>query len=486
MRTIVVGGGITGLTAAYALAQEGVDVTLYEAADSLGGALQTSSGGGYVAELGAATVSVTDDVLWLIEALGLERERALPSPHVSRRYVLRDGRMVRFPSSPGTLLTTPLLSATAKLRLLAEPMIRARRATDDESIGDLVRRRFGDDVLRYVVDPVVAGTSAGLPGALSSRYALRQLHQLERRYGSIVYGGIRERMRSTGGSDARRTGGLLSFQGGMYTLIERVGAALGDRVVTSAPVVELAPDGHGWQVGVMLNGRRRSVRADSVVYAGPAHVLGRIGLPSAARELLAPAARIAHPPLVTLALGFRRDDVAHPLDGFGVLVPAAETRCSLLGVLFTSSIFADRAPTDHVLLTCITGGARAPDRARGSLLPVMHGAMRDLRSLLGVRGQPTFIRYARWDRGIPQPAVGHEAIVRAAARVESLYPGLVFAGNWLDAVAVGGCIASGRAAAQRARAGTEHVVARSDTGYSWRDARVPSPREPLAAAARRV
>jgi len=161
-----------------------------------------------------------------------------------------------------------------------------------------------------------------------------------------------------------------------------------------------------------------------------------------------PPARLPHPPVATLALGFRREDVEHPLDGFGVLMPAVERR-TVLGALFSSSVFAGRAPDGHVLITCFLGGMRSPADGRADVAEVLPRVLADLRPLLGIRRDPVFTNHRRWDRAIPQYELGHGGVLTAAANIEAALPGLYFSGQWRHGVALGDCLAQGQQAAAR-------------------------------------
>jgi oxygen-dependent protoporphyrinogen oxidase len=190
---------------------------------------------------------------------------------------------------------------------------------------------------------------------------------------------------------------------------------------------------------------------DAVVLAVPAHSLAAMELPAALRRTSAPIERVEYPPVSTLTLGFRRSDVAHPLDGFGMLIPGVERR-SLLGVLFSSSLFASRAPEDHVAITCFVGGARHPDLAREDTDRLAGRVRGDLKALLGVRADPVFIKHVYWPRAIPQYTVGYGAIKAAAEATERAHPGLYLTGNYRNGVSVGDCVASGEQVAERVAA----------------------------------
>jgi oxygen-dependent protoporphyrinogen oxidase len=227
----------------------------------------------------------------------------------------------------------------------------------------------------------------------------------------------------------------------VQTLPDAFAHRLGHAVRLRTPVVGLKRENDHWTVTTQSDGSERDDRFDGVVFAAPLYGLSEMGF-----EGVVPP--VSSPSVSVLALGFRRTDVAHPLDGFGVLVPEHEP-FRLLGTLFSSSLFPNRAPEDHVLLTCFSGGTRHPTDA---LLPddaLVALALDDLRSLLGVRGEPVFVHRKHWDRAIPQYEVGYDRVLAALADFEASHPGLRFAGNVRGGISVGDALEAGLDAADR-------------------------------------
>lgn len=446
MQVAVIGAGITGLSAALELRARGAQVTVHESAARVGGVITTLRRDGFLVEAGPTSLTTTPALEHLIDRLDLEPQRLSPSPLAQRRYIVRDGVPVPLPSGPGSLVSTKALSASAKLSLLKEPFVTADRSSGDESVASLVRRRLGDEILTYMVNPFVAGIYAGNPERLSARYAMPILYQAERRHGSLLFGGMKE-ARARAGVVRRK--GITSFVDGLGTLPQAMATALGDRVQLRSRVTALAREGDGWRVTTERDGASDSRFVDAVLWAGPAHRLSELTMPAEARAALQPAMALRHPPLSTLALGFRREQVAHPLDGFGLLCPEIERR-TVLGVLFSSSVFTGRAPEGQVLLTCFIGGERSPELGAMPLEQLLPKVRDDLRTLLGITGEPTFVHHQQWPRAIPQYELGHGAVVHGAERVESAMPGLYLTGQWRAGVALGDCIAQGQATAARA------------------------------------
>lgn len=464
----VVGAGITGLVAAYELRRRGVNVTLYEASGHAGGAIRTSHTDGFLAEHGPNSFVTSAPVEALIEQLDLADDVVEANPKANRRYIVRNGTLQSFPMNPPAMLTTRLFSLKAKLRVLLEPLVRTRATDADESVASFVRRRLGHEVLDYAVDPFISGIFAGDTETLSMMHAFPRVFDLERKYGSLSAGlmATRGKMSPTPAevdadadadvnADLERVPAgrptrarLISFVDGMQTLTDALEASLVGTLRLGCPVRLLHRNEGRWVVDAGQDGASRARTVDAVVMATPAHVLAAMELPAALRKHAALVERVEYPPVSTLTLGFERADVAHALDGFGMLIPSKEKR-SILGALFSSSLFPDRAPDGHVAITCFVGGARMPERAREDTDLLVERVLIDLRQLLGVRGEPIFAKHVYWPRAIPQYTVGYQAVKDAADETERSNPGLYLAGNYRNGVSVGDCVASGQQIAQR-------------------------------------
>ncbi len=436
MSVAVVGGGVTGLAAAYRLHSRGHLVTVYEAAPRVGGVVRTERREGYLAEAGPNTLTEPEPlVAALLEELGLAGRRVEAAEAARTRYVVRGGRPVALPSSPRDLLTTRAFSLRAKLTILAEPFLRRGEPAGEESVAGFVRRRLGGEVLDYAADPFVAGIYAGDPAALSMRHALPRLYALEREYGSLVRGAF---------ARGRRSLRPFSFPDGLGEIPLALAARLGDRIRSDAPVQTIAHAAPGW----LVRGADDETRHDAIVLAVPAHAFATLRMEGPSGARLAELAAIPHAPVAVVTLGFRRGDVAHRLDGFGVLVPAVEQR-RLLGTLFSSTLFPGRAPPGHVTLTTFVGGARQPDLAALEAGAMVALVQEELAELLGARGEPTFRHVVRWSRAIPQYVLGYERWLDLMAEIERGNPGLFLAGSYRGGVALGDALRSSLEVAMR-------------------------------------
>lgn len=444
-RVAVIGGGIAGLVAARRLMELGCDPVLYEASDRVGGAIETVVRDGWLAEAGPNTVMEPDPaVRALLDRAGLAERILRPGPAVKRRYLVHDGAPVTVPLSPGELVSTPILSVAGRLRLLKEPFVAKGDGDPGETVDAFARRRFGDEVATRLFDPLVAGTSGADPARVLVRYTFPKLVEYERDAGSILKGAMRSR------SQARRRGEVLggslwSCQGGLGEVPTHLATALGGRIRLGHPVGRVATEGAGFLVS-LADGVIEP--ADAVCFASPARAFGAMDVAVPGGEALAATATIPHSSLASVSLGFRRRDVTHPLDGFGMLAPSCERR-RILGVLFPSSLFTGRAPDGHVLLTTFAGGMRNPEVSSLDDEELVAVVRAELHALLGVSGEPVFREVRRWRDTLPLAVAGHADRMAPVLALEASQPRLAFAGGWHGGLGVNDVMLSGLRAAER-------------------------------------
>jgi oxygen-dependent protoporphyrinogen oxidase len=444
----VVGGGIAGLTAAYRLKQRGIRVVLYEATDRLGGVILTERGDGYLADLGPNSLATpTPQVQSLLAHLGLESSMVPASPNARKRFVVKKNKLIALPTSPAEILTTRLLSQGSKLAVFGEPLVDEGDSPMEESIAGFVRRRFNQEVLDYIVNPFVAGVYAGDPEQLSVRHALPKLYGLERQHGSVLkafMGTSREKKRRKKAGE-EPPAPLVSFREGMEQLPDALARALHAEVRLKAPVTSIRVGPKGWTIGAAF---QASELYEGVVLTTPAHRIDELDLDLPSGDRLKTLGSISYPSVAVVALGFRREDLTHPLDGFGFLVPEVERR-HVLGVIFSSALFPNRAPEGHVLLTAFVGGVRNPDLANADVPTITARVLDDLHLLLGAKGEPTFKAFHLWSNAIPQYDLTYSRFKEIMDEAERRNPGLALAGSYREGVAVGEVIAGAEHAAAR-------------------------------------
>lgn len=444
----VLGAGLTGLTAAHRLSQRGHRVRLFEQSGRVGGAIRTENTGDWLIEAGPNTLLTGEPALTtLLEELGLSGACIPANPAAQKRYIVRRGRPVAAPLTLPAFLGSSLFSPTAKARALVELVSGRRVRTADVSLEELIRSHFGQQFVDYALNPFVSGVYAGNPQKLSARYAFPKLWELEKLHGSLLRG------QSAVAADRRTRRepkpGIISFASGLQTLPLALAGRLPAGVLTLNVRLEGLVPGKQWNVIWHDGTVAHTETFDAVIAALPAPALAALRLGPLAERPLAGLDAIEHPPVASVFLGFRRDQVAHPLDGFGLLMPAVEHR-SVLGVLFSSTLFPGRAPDGHVALTVMVGGTRQPEIA--SLPPdrLLTRIRADLTELLGVTGEPVFSRHTFWPRAIPQYNLGYEHYLNAMATCESAHPGLLIGGQARDGIALPACVAAGESLAARA------------------------------------
>ncbi|TQV64268.1 MAG: protoporphyrinogen oxidase [Halothiobacillaceae bacterium] len=450
VETLIVGAGISGLSAAFFLRQQGRDVAVIEASGRAGGNIGTFEHEGYLLEAGPNTLLDNHPAIReLIDGLGLREAAREANPQAKRRYVVRDGRAVQLPGSPPAFLTTRLFSCKGKLRLLLEPFI--GRADHEESVAGFVRRRLGQEFLDWAIDPFVSGVYAGDPERLSVRAATARVYALERDHGSLLIGAVKKAFK------ARKTevqtgpiGHMLSFERGLGQLVDALLASMFDRLHLNTPAQSIRHADGRWHVDTP-NG---VYSAKELVLALPADgVANLLETRSDSRDMFTEQGvkalrEIPYPPVASVALGFRREDVAHPLDGFGVLIPSRENRITL-GALFSSTLFDGRAPNGHVSLTVFIGGRKHEQVGAWTDERVLDRVLADLGPILGFRAPPSMAHVNRWPRAIPQYELGHLGRIARVDEALAGLPGLYTRANWRDGVSVSDCIRNGKALAER-------------------------------------
>ncbi len=447
---VVVGGGISGLSAAYALRRRGLNVLVVEAGHAVGGTMRSEvTPDGFVLDFGPNTVASKDPALWQeFAALGIEGERMAADRRGGRRFILLNGKPALIPTSPPQLLTSPLLTTAAKLRMLAEPLL-PRAAAADESVAAFFARRLGRAPAERLVDPFVSGVYGGDPHATSMRAAFPTLWAAEQRAGSLLVGMLtapRGPRRAKGEPRPRNV--LFSFPEGLAAWPRAYARALGsEHVWTDAKATRLRPADGAWQLTVERGGRTSTVEADTVVLATPAYVTA--GLVERLDAGAAAALRgIPYAPMAVVHLGYDRARVAHPLDGFGLLCPAVERR-KVLGILWPTSLFPERAPEGAVLTTSFVGGSRMAALAALGDEALIALTRSEHEAILGASGAPRMARVTRWSQAIPQYVAGHSGRVATLGEIEARWPGLHLLGNYRGGVSVAACWRSGVALGER-------------------------------------
>ncbi|MCB0834467.1 MAG: protoporphyrinogen oxidase [Bacteroidetes bacterium] len=435
---IIVGAGISGLVTAWLLHQKGKKVLVLEKNAQVGGTMKTVHEDGWLIETGPNSALETTPLFkTLFRDLDLGEELVYANSLAQNRYILRHGRLHALPLSPQKLITSRLWSVPGKLRILREPFI--GRGKGEETIAQFVRRRLGRELLDYAINPFVAGVYAGDPAKLSVQAAFPKLYALEEKYGSLIKGQIRgAKDRKKRGEVSKDRAQLFSFQKGMQTLPSRISERMPGAIHLDTHVKFITRTREGYEVHVEKAGDLWSVNTPVLVLSVPAGSAANLIAefePSLAKVLR----EIYYPPVAEVFLGFKAAAVKRTLDGFGFLVPEKESRC-ILGTIWSSTLFTNRAPKDHVSLTAFVGGSRQPNLAILEDSELVRMVTTELEEILGVSSKPVFERVTKWKQAIPQYELGHLSKVARMEDFEQRHPGLYLRGNYRGGIAVGDCV----------------------------------------------
>ena len=432
----VIGGGISGLATAYGLMRRGQRVVVLERQVRAGGNAVSERIGGFLMEHGPSSVNASiEAAVALSHELGLEKDGCDLGPGVRWRYLVGDGALHRISIHPLGFLTSGYLSPRARLRLVAEALVPARCAGDEETVAEFFARRFGPEFCERIADPLVGGLFAGNAEELSMAATFPALARMERRYGSItrpVLAGWRAGHKMPG----RR---LFSWRDGIGALPRALAGRLGRALRTGVAVRRIKASGGRFRIEA---GAAGAFEARAVVVATQSHVAAAL-LEGLDREGAEGAGTIDAPPLSVVFLGYRREQVAHPLDGLGYLTPRREDR-ALTGAQFCSTMFPGRAPEGHVAVAGYIGGARAPELAQLPAADLVALAREEFGDLLGARGEPVIARLRQWPRGLPQYRPGHGERVAPLRAIAQRRPGLFVTGNYFAGPSVASCLAQAR------------------------------------------
>jgi oxygen-dependent protoporphyrinogen oxidase len=421
---VVIGAGITGLTCAWRLQKLGFDVLLLESSERVGGVIRSETINGHLVEWGAGSLLPTEHTIGFLDELGLLKDLIEATPK-SPRFIVVNGQMKTVPFGP--------LSFGGLIRAFAEPFIRSKSGANgnpDESVASFFRRRFGSEAHDRLAAPFVAGIYAGDTEKLSIGATFPRMLEVERNYGSLMTGMLRRtnvRWKSSDSAAPRRTGRISSFPEGMETLPRRIAEGLTIRFNTS-----------GVRIGT-------DVHPKATVVAIPAYSAAAI-FEETNPEISSSLSSIEYAPIVVAATSLPVGALTESHRGFGFLVAKGE-RLNILGTVFNSSLFADRAPHNRLLLTTFLGGATKPEAFDWPDQRVWDVVCSELKLVLKSSAPPEPVALYRHRRAIPQYTIGHRARTEELRNQLKRSPGLFVAGNYLDGVSVPACLEQGDATA---------------------------------------
>jgi oxygen-dependent protoporphyrinogen oxidase len=448
-QVVVIGAGISGLVCAYRLKSLGVDVALIEKSAHVGGVIQSRQVDDFLIERGPNSTRGTAEFLSLIEELGLMSELIEGNPKAPA-YVYHNGKMRAVPMGPASLLKTDLLSFGGKLRLFKEPFVSKREATGEESVHDFFSRRLGLEAAERLVAPFVSGIYAGDENRLSVQAAFPMLAELENDSGSLFRGGIvkakaAKREKQNAQTEKPKTKRSVSFRKGLSQLTETLAAKLGDDLIKNVEfaiqsVQATSADNRAarFAIAIKPSEHEQTITCQNLVFATPAYVTSSI-IASFSDELSRLLGEVEYPPVSIVHLAYDKAAQPNAIEGFGVLVAPVD-RMNILGCLFSSSLFAGRAPNDKYLFTVFMGGARTPELTSLSDDELVAKAHQDVGKILNLKASPTLISISRWPRAIPQYNLGHATRLKRIAELTDPATGIYLAGNYLNGVSISDCV----------------------------------------------
>jgi oxygen-dependent protoporphyrinogen oxidase len=451
-RIVIIGGGISGLAAAHRILElnQAAHVTILEASNRLGGTIHTEYRGGFLLERGPDSfISEKPQAIALAKRLGLESQLIQTNEEYRRSFIVRDGRLravpegfqLMAPSRMWPFITSDIFSLPGKMRMAADLFLprKSTNGTTDESLASFVRRRLGEEALARMAQPMVGGIYTADPETLSLRATLPRFLDMEQKHRSLILAMLRQGRAAKTGTSGARYSLFLSFDRGMQVLVDALTRINADFFLNTR--VQRVTYDQGWRI---YTDKEERFEADAVCLAVPAYVAASLLSDARLAEKLR---AIKYASTATINFGYRRAAIAHPLNGFGFVVPVIEKR-SLIACTFSNVKFSGRAPEGHVLLRAFAGGALQPEIFALDETEMATRVEADLRELLGIREDPRFIEVAKWERSMPQYEVGHLERVSDMEKLAGELPGLALAGNAYRGAGIPDCVRSGEKAAE--------------------------------------
>ncbi|HUR32175.1 MAG TPA: protoporphyrinogen oxidase [Vicinamibacterales bacterium] len=456
-QVLILGGGIAGLAAAYELHQLGIPFTLLEAGTRVGGVVLSEEVDGFNVDGGPDALLIQKpDGIKLCQELGLGT-RLVTTKLPRLAFIQRAGRLHALPAASvmgiptewAPFIRTSLFTWPGKIRMGMEMFVPKKPAGGDESIGAFMRRRFGNEAVDYLAEPLLAGIHAGNVDRLSIRALFPRFPETEQRFGSLL-----RAFRAQPRQPASRDGAFKSLPGGLSELIDAIERALPPASIRKrTAAVSVSFDGAAY---VVESARGDVFKVRAVIAATPAFVAAKLLQP------VAPAAArlcgdIPYASAATVAFAFTREQVRHPLNGSGFVVPRVENTGIMAGS-WLSSKWPGRAPEGKVLLRTFLGGARDPAAFLKSDAEMIATGLSAMRPLLGITGDPLFTRVYRWENANAQHEVGHLDRLASLERELASHPGLFITGSGFRGVGIPDCVADARSTGRQVSAWLGSVV----------------------------
>ncbi len=439
----IIGGGISGLSALHYIKTKhpNLSVHLFEKDNRLGGTIGTDNINGYSFDWGPNGFLDREPLtLELCDQLGLKDQLERANDSVTNRFILRQNKLCSVPMSPPAFLMSDILSLKGKLRLFIEPFAKSRPEGIDESIYDFVQRRIGTEAADYLVQPMVSGVYGGVAKKLSLASCFPIMREMEDEYGSLFKAMIAKARKAKAkkkktGSPSGPGGWLTSFHGGLYKIIEQFNELYSDLITTDKATEKIEQEENRYNLTLSGN---ETITAQKVILALPANYAAQI-VGTLSNPLSKALGEIPYAPISVVCLGYKKEKINSNLDGFGFLVPQKEN-LSILGSIWTSSIFKNRAPENSVQLRIMVGGDGDHESFKLSDDDLVKLVKNDMGKILNITGDPDLVKIYKWKYGIPQFRIGHSVTMQKIEKELNILGNIYITGNAYYGIGLNDCI----------------------------------------------
>jgi len=431
---IVVGAGLTGLSAAFFLQKKGLNVLILEKKNRIGGAIHTHKENGFVFEEGPNTgVIGNPEVVELFELLGIEPEEA--NKDAEKRLILKNNNWYPLPSGPVGFFKTPLFTIPDKIKIMFEPLIN-KGNNPEESVASLASRRIGQSFVDYAVNPFISGIYAGDPEKLVTKYALPKLYNLEQQYGSFIGGAIKKGRETKSEREKKASRKVFSGKQGFGTLIHQLGRAIGEKnIILDADNIRAEKSEDGYRISYSSKEENFTLHTKKLVSTVGAHNLPEI-FPFIDKKDMEKITELNYAKVIQIAVGVERNAIDDQYISFGGLIPQKENK-KILGILFPSFCFANRAPEGYATLAIYMGGTRHPEFIDLSDTEIENIVKEELYVLMQIKNSAIhFMRIYRHQHAIPQYEKSSGIRFDTVNKVESENKGLYIAGNLRNGIGI--------------------------------------------------
>ncbi|MCP4705430.1 MAG: protoporphyrinogen oxidase [candidate division Zixibacteria bacterium] len=449
---VIIGGGISGLSALHFLRRKNpeLNIRLYESDSKPGGTIGTDYIDGYSFDHGPNGFLDREPLtLELCDQLGLTDLLERANEKAEKRFILRKGKLREVPISPPKFLSSDILSLRGKLRVMMEPFSPGLGDIPDESLYDFAKRHMGKEAADYLIQPMVSGIFGGLAERLSLKSCFPIMAEMEKEYGSLFKAMIKKAKKAK--AEGKKSGGpggpggrLTSVRGGLYGIIERFMELYSDLVQLDTPVKSIIKEESNYLINFENS---QNIRTKHIIIATPSYVAAQI-TKQLSENLSASFAKIEYAPIAVVCQGYQKSNVEHPLEGFGFLVPQKENK-RILGSIWTSSIFSERAPKDHAQFRTMIGGDGDHESLQLSDEDLISKVESDLDSIIGIEAAPEITSIYRWKNGIPQYKIGHSDVMNRIETELNMFENIFITGNAYYGIGLNDCVKQSHAIAQK-------------------------------------